>query len=278
MVKSDRRPLILLAALAILLPIRALMAGTANIDAADFIVIDGGRFVMGDPEGEPDEVSREVRVNPFRLMRHEVTNRSFSAFVQASGHQTDPEKSGSGYVWTMRWHLVGGADWRHPFGPASTIDGKDDHPVIQVSAEDAAAFCAFHGWRLPSEEEWEYAARGKDGRRYPWGNREPDQAGGDESLANFGTVPCCAADDHDGYSTTAPIGRFPAGMGPFGHLDLAGNVWEWTTSRFPGRPDKVVLKGGGWGNNPYCLRTAYRHGNLPTIGLDMVGFRCAADR
>jgi len=250
----------------------------AEAGLADMIDVAGGLLVMGDPGGEPDEVARKVMIEPFRLMRHEVTNGAFADFVRRSGHRTDPEQRGRGHVWTGRWRLIDGADWRHPFGPSSDIDGKEDHPVVQVSANDAAAFCAFHGWRLPSEEEWEFAARGTDGRRYPWGDRDPEQSDERAALANFGTVPCCAADDRDGFLTTAPVGSYPAGVGPFGHQDLAGNVWEWTSSRFPGRPDQVVLRGGGWGNNPYCLRTSYRHGNPPDIGLDMVGFRCAADR
>ena len=170
------------------------------------------------------------------------------------------------------------ADWRRPHGPDSSIRGRDDHPVVQVSWRDARAFCAWRGGRLPSEAEWEFAARGSDGRRYAWGNAPPAQRGAATARrANYGTDDCCAPDDGDGYRTTAPVGTFPAGRSAFGLYDMAGNVWEWTTSRFPGRPDWYVIRGGGWGNNPHCLRAAYRHGNPPDIGLDMVGFRCAAD-
>ncbi len=88
---------------------------------------------------------------------------------------------------------------------------------------------------------------------------------------------CCAPDDSDGFLTTAPVGRFPEGASPFGALDMAGNVWEWTASRQAGAGRRVILKGGGWGNDPYCLRIGYRHTNPPDIGLDMVGFRCAGD-
>ena len=241
----------------------------------DLAPVPGGRFVMGDAMGEPDEAPRSVVVAPFRLMRHEVTNAMFARFVAASGHRTDAERSGAGYVWNRRWRLRPGADWRHPEGPASGLDDKARHPVVQVSARDAAAFCAWHGLRLPGEAEWEFAARGGDGRRYPWGDAEPRQDGG--GLANFGSVGCCAADATDGYRRAAPVGAFAAGASPFGIQDMAGNVWEWTAGRFPGRPGEVALRGGGWGNNPYCLRAAYRHGNPPDIGLDMVGFRCAAD-
>jgi formylglycine-generating enzyme required for sulfatase activity len=241
-----------------------------------WVELSGGRFTMGDAEGEADEVVRAVTLPGFALMRHEVTNQQFAAFVAATGHLTNAEKNGFGWVWPGRWQRASGADWRHPFGPASSQGGRGQHPVVQVSANDAAAFCAHHGWRLPSDEEWEFAARGSDRRRHPWGDGPPEGPDG-VRLANFGTLACCAAEASDGFTRTAPVGSFPAGASPFGLLDMAGNVWEWTASPYPPRPDWVTLRGGGWGNDPYCLRTSYRHGNPPDIGLDMVGFRCAAD-
>ncbi|MEM7172206.1 MAG: formylglycine-generating enzyme family protein [Pseudomonadota bacterium] len=248
-------------------------------DRFNLLSLPGGHFQMGDAHGDPNEAPHQAWVAPFRLMRFEVTNRQFADFVDESGHVTDPETRGFGFVWDRSWSRIDGADWRNPQGPgdgpAHGIEGKYDHPVVQISAKDAAAFCAWYGLRLPSEEEWEFAARGVDGRSFPWGNDPP--AEGRQRRANFGTIPCCAPDDKDGFYTTAPVGRFPAGASPFGLEDMAGNVWEWTASSFPGRPDLVALRGGGWGNNPYCLRTSYRHGNPPNIGLDMVGFRCAAD-
>ncbi len=257
----------------------ALSVFSAQVLAApppvEMVHIPGGRFVMGDASGVADEIPRTVTVVPFRIMPLEVTNRQYAAFVTATGYASDPEKSGAGYVWTGRWRLVAGADWRHPHGPDDSGESRRDHPVVQVSARDAAAFCAWAGLRLPAEEEWELAARGKDGRRYPWGNAGPRD--GNVHRANFGALACCAPDASDGYRRTAPVGRFPEGVSPFGLLDMAGNVWEWTSSRFPGRGQEVVLRGGGWGNNPWCLRTSYRHGNPPDIGLDMVGFRCAGD-
>ena len=242
---------------------------------ADLLDIPGGRFVMGDAEGEADEAPRSVAIAPFRLMRLEVTNRQYADFVIATGHRPQLERPGFGYVWTDRWRSVPDTDWRHPHGPVSTIADADDHPVVQVSALDAQAFCAWHGLRLPREEEWEFAARGTDGRRYPWGDAPPEEGG--RRRANFGTVACCAKDATDGYARIAPVGQYPDGASPFGVLDMAGNVWEWTSSPFPGRPGFVALRGGGWGNDPYCLRTSYRHANPPNIGLDIVGFRCAGD-
>lgn len=241
----------------------------------DLVAIPGGNAQLGDAEGDANEVRNTVRIAPFRMMRREVTNRQFGTFVEESDYRTTIEADGKGFVWWNRWQLVEGADWRHPNGPQSTIEGFGDHPVAQVSALDAEAFCRHYGMRLPTEEEWEYAARGPQGLRYPWGNTltKDDMA----ARANAGTYKCCAASKMDGYERTAPVGSFPAGRSPFSLDDMAGNVWEWTSSPFPGDPNERVIRGGGWGNDPYCLRTAYRHGNSPSFGLDMVGFRCAAD-
>ena len=252
------------------------MALAAPAGAADLIAIPGGAFTMGDATGDDNEAPRRVIVKPFRLMRTEVTNQAFAAFVRETRHITDRERDGWGWVWPAgRWIRRKGADWNHPHGPDDSIQDRHDHPVVQVSANDATAYCRWRGLRLPTEAEWEFAARGTDGRRYPWGNAPPLQSA--PFRTNFGSVRCCGADGTDGYVNTAPVGRFPAGVSPFGIEDMAGNVWEWTSDRFPGEPQWMAIRGGGWGNNPYCLRVSYRHGNRPEYGLDLVGFRCAGD-
>lgn len=262
-------------------PMRALvlailLASTGALSAErprfDMIPVPGGSFIMGDAEGNPDETPKRVSVKPFAMMKFEVTNKQFAGFVGATGYVTTVERLREGYVWADKWRRDKGADWRRPHGAASSIAGKDDHPVLQTSARDAAAFCRYYGMRLPRDEEWEFAARGTDGRRWPWGDDPPRQAG--LRKGNFGAMRCCALDASDGYARTAPVGRFPGGASPFGVLDMAGNVWEWTASPFPGRPNDVALRGGGWGNPAYGLRVSIRHWNPPNIGLDMVGFRC----
>ena len=235
--------------------------------------IPGGTFTVGDPLGEPDEAPKQVVVASFLLMRYEVTNAQFAAFVRATGHRTHPELRGFGLVWDGRWRRVEGATWRHPRGPGSSIAGLGNHPVVQVSVEDALAFCRHHAMRLPTEIEWERAARGDDRRRYTWGNEPPVQ--GPTARANSGTLTCCRADASDGYRYTAPVGSFPSGRSPYGIHDMIGNVWEWTADLYLARPGTAALRGGGWGNSAYCLRVSYRHGNRRDVGRDHVGIRCA---
>ena len=252
-----------------------LLVASATAQGLDLVNIPAGTARLGDEKGDKNEVVRQVEVPGFRLMRREVTNLQFAEFVADTDYTTTVETRGEGNVWGTRWELVAGADWRHPQGPKSQLHSLGLHPVVQVSAIDAEAFCSHHGLRLPSEEEWEYAARGPSGLRYPWGKSLTQSML--PKVTNGGTWSCCGTSDADGYVRTAPVGSFPAGRSPFELDDMIGNVWEWTSSPFPGETGKRSIRGGGWGNNPYCLRAAYRHANPPNIGLDMVGFRCAAD-
>ncbi len=246
----------------------------APVLGVEWTSVSGDRYVMGDDQGDANEKPKLVEVSDFEIMRFEVTNRDFKVFVQATGYITDTTRNGQAYVWTQRWRKDSTASYLHPHGEESSITQLDDHPVVQVSARDAQTYCMYHGARLPTEAEWEFAASGSDMRRYPWGNIPPNQKD-KESHANYGTDACCAAEDADGFTFTAPVGSYPRGQSPFGVHDMAGNVWEWTSTPFPGSTSESVIRGGGWGNNPYCLRTSYRHGNPPDIGLNMVGFRCA---
>lgn len=244
--------------------------------APQLLPIPAGTAQLGSRHGETDERPvRQVPVLAFRLERTEVTNAAFGAFVSASDYVTQAEQRGWGWVWTDRWRRVQGADWRHPQGPDSDIRQRPDHPVVQVSWTDARAYCRWHRLRLPTDVEWEYAARGSDGRRYPWGHDAPRADG--VQRANYGTDACCAPDAQDGHHYTAPVGQYPRGASPFGILDMAGNVWEWVLDDHPGESGNKAIRGGGWGNNPYCLRAAYRHANASDASLDMVGLRCAGD-
>lgn len=255
----------------------------------EMVRIPAGTLVMGSDDGEPAEKPvHRVILAAFSIDRFEITNAKFSAFVAATGHITNAEATGVGWDWNGGWKRVKGADWRHPHGLASSLRGLERHPVVQVSWIDAQAYCRWRGKRLPTEAEWERAARGDSGRIYPWSNQPPHL--GKRYRASYGSDRCCRADTGDDYLFTAPVGSFPLGRSPFGLEDMAGNVWEWVEDWFdqefyrrslsenpvndtPGK--RRVIRGGGWGNNPSGLRSTLRHANPPDIGLSMVGFRCA---
>lgn len=257
--------------------------------AGEIVAIPAGALLMGSEGGEPAERPvRRVRVSAFSIDRFEVTNAEFAAFVTATGIRTDAERSGVGWHWEGRWREVRGADWRHPHGPGSSIDGLERHPVVQVSWNDATRYCRWRGARLPTEAEWERAARGAAKHAYPWGAEPPRD--GRRHRASYGSDECCRADAGDGHLFTAPVGSFPDGRSPFGVEDMAGNVWEWVEDWFDptfyarsAAVDPVnrtptgrkVIRGGGWGNDPWGLRSTLRHANPPDIGLSMVGIRCA---
>jgi len=303
--------------------------------------IPGGVFEMGgdNNQASPDEYPKhKVKVDPFYIDVTEVTNAQFKKFVDATGYITTAErkpdweelkktvppgtpkppddvlvaaslvfKETDGPVnlndYNQWWSWVPGADWKHPEGPNSTIEGKENYPVVQVSWDDAMAYCKWAGKRLPTEAEWEFAARGGlTNNIYPWGN-EPVNSGAAKTNSWEGKFPYLN-EKKDGYFGAAPVKSFaPNGYGLY---DMAGNVWEWcsdwynydyyktiagTTADNPQGPSKSFdpqepstpkrsLRGGSFlCNDSYCsgYRVARRMKSSPDTGLEHTGFRCVAD-
>ena len=293
--------------------------------------LEGAAFTMGSDRHYPEEgPAHEVTVDGFSIDRYAVTNARFAAFVEATGHVTvaeqapDPELYPGappenlvpgGMVFTMPpgpvdlgnyanwWRWVPGADWRHPTGPDSSVDDLADHPVVQVAWDDVAAYAEWAGRDLPTEAEWEFAARGGlDGAEFVWGDDDPQET---EPLANTwqGGFPY-ENTEVDGWTRTAPVGSYPANG--FGLFDMAGNVWEWTSDWYrrghetaasccapasprggtmresldpsqPGTPiPRKVLKGGSHLCTPqYCFRyrPAARQPQMVDTGMSHLGFR-----
>ena len=236
-----------------------------------------------DTEASSDErPQHSVYLDAFWIDRTEVTNAMFARFVAKTGHKTEAEKRGESWafnVTTKQWKLTKGTDWQHPRGPGSDIKGLEQHPVVHMSWDDAVAYCRWAGRRLPTEAEWEKAARGTDGRKYPWGS-----AGVAGNLLNFAdrNLDVNHADKSvdDGYQFTAPVGTYLKGASPYGALDMAGNVWEWVAdwhdekyyanlpARNPQGPDSGllrVLRGGSWFDDRWNVRAAVRTALNPTL-------------
>lgn len=301
--------------------------------------VPGGEFAMGtdDPRSMPNErPAHPVRVSGFWMDAHPVTNAEFAAFVEATGHVTTAERAP---VWedirkqvppgtpppdpsvlvpgslvftppdravplddlSQWWRWVPGASWRHPEGPGSTVKGRERHPVVQVSWDDAAAFARWAGKRLPTEAEWEIAARGGlAGKRYVWGD---ERAPSGRHLANTfqGRFPYAPAVE-DGYAGTSPVDAFPANG--YGLHDMAGNVWQWTADAYredehavragaglcenprttdtdagPGPPRRVIKGGSFLCHESYCesFRPSARRGTPTDTGSSHVGFRLVKD-
>lgn len=285
--------------------------------------LPGGSFRMGSVSFYPEEAPiHTVTVAPFAIERHPVTNAAFAEFVADTGYVTVAERPldpalypgvaeadllpGSlvfrptpGPVnlsdWRQWWDWAPGAHWRQPFGAGSDIVGKDDHPVVQVAYPDAAAYAAWAGRRLPSEAEWEYAARAGSDTTYAWGE-EPTLDGALMANTWQGRFPY-RNDGALGWIGTSPVGTFPANG--FGLVDMIGNVWEWTTTPFsahhrpqpqsaccppPADPDPAVnqtLKGGSHLCAPeYChrYRPAARSPQSQDSSTTHIGFRCVVSR
>jgi formylglycine-generating enzyme required for sulfatase activity len=269
-------------------------------------------FWMGDESewayaGDGEGPAHEVVVNAFAIDAYAVTNAAFAVFVDATGHVSDAER----YEWSFVfggllpddfpetravvgaewWRQVFGADWRHPEGPESTVEGRMNHPVVHVSWADAQAYCAWSGARLPTEAEWEYAARAGSRASFPWGDElEP---GGEHRMNVFqGRFPndnTCA----DGFAGTAPVDAYaPNG---FGLYNMTGNVWEWCADWYaaayyaesprhdPRGPDQGthrIMRGGSYlCHQSYCrrYRVSARQGSEPASSTGNLGFRVAVD-
>jgi formylglycine-generating enzyme len=303
------------------------MTATTAQPVKDMTWIGGGSFRMGSDDFYPEERPvHSVAVDGFWTDRHPVTVAEFRRFVKATGHVTgaettpiaadypdaDPELLVPGSLVFQRtpgpvplndfrnwWKWVPGADWRHPEGPGSTVDGRQRHPVTHVNHADALAYAEWAGKDLPTEAEWEYAARGGlDGAVYTWGD---EFAPGGRMMANTwqGEFPWQNL-RLDRYEGTSPVGSFPPNG--YGLLDMAGNVWEWTsdfyTTAHTGDPEKAccvprnprvempspgeaiprrVLKGGSHLCAPnYCLRyrPAARQAEAVDTSTCHLGFRC----
>lgn len=278
------------------------------------VLVPGGEFWMGDAfdEGYPADGEgpvRLVRVDPFHIDTTTVTNQAFATFVKATGYVTTSEAEGCSPVFhlafagdprdvigrpaaTPWWLTVRGADWRHPEGPGSDVDRRQNHPVVHVSHDDAVAYAAWAGKRLPTEAEWECAARGGlDRARFPWGDDLRPR--GRWQMNTFtGDFPG-TNDAEDGWVTTAPVKTYaPNGFGLF---QVAGNVWEWCADWFdpsagtdgprdnptgPALGANRVMRGGSYlCHSSYChrYRVAARTSNTPDSSAANLGFRCAND-
>lgn len=258
-----------------------------DADASSTVLVPSGEFHYGcdealDPACHDDETpGRTMTLPAFRIDRTEVAVERYAACVEA-GACRDDSVGTRGFAGRIDDDPDGRCNWGRP--------DRGDHPMNCIDWSDAAAYCAWAGGRLPTEVEWEKAARGTDGRRYPWGG-DVDGDGpyranlrderhsweSDWMWTGFGDSETVFDAHPDGFAGTAPVGSFPTGASPFGALDMAGNVWEWTAS--PRADDGIdrVLRGGSYANGPRRARCSERFSHRPVARHDTWGFRCVYD-
>jgi len=278
-------------------------------DEATLVYIPAGEFRMGSNINdaqrfcqkystnckvvEDEDPQHIIMLDEFWIDQYEVTNKQFEIFTTTTGYITDAEKDGKSKVWTNNGvDFINGADWRHPTGSTDGIVGLENHPVVQVSWNDAYAYCKWSGRRLPTEAEWEKSARGDLNIDFPWGSDFNCQYGNydDETMIDNYTV--SDKINCDNFSRTAPVGNFPLGASPYNVYDLSGNVWEWVADWYekeyysnspsvnplgPADGNNKVIRGGSWFSEMKFLYIPYRDGeeNYPGNRDDILGFRCA---
>jgi formylglycine-generating enzyme required for sulfatase activity len=260
------------------------------------IRVPAGEFTMGsDTDGDPaTSPQRRVYLDAFDISETMVTNAQFAEFVNEKDYETTAEKVGWSYV-GQYLEKRNGAYWAAPLGPGSNVLGKDDFPVLHASWEDGMAFCDWYveGGRLPTEAEWEKAARGPSGRIYPWGGSGRPDVTGDK--ANFCDVNCPydvpwkIADQNDGHATSSPAGNYPNGASIYGVMDMAGNLNEWVKDYYaadyyqyapynnptgPASGTFRVERGGSWVSGWSNLRSFHRNYETQDHTHDLEGFRC----
>ena len=306
-------------------PIQPSFAFSDNLCPEEMVFIPRGTFRMGDDKSKflEEKAAENVTVDNFCMDRYEVTNSDFAKFVKATGYVTvaerflskkqfpdlpdeqrspgslvfqPPEEQATQVPYLSWWHWVVGANWQHPYGPDSYIEGKDNYPVVHIAYEDALAYSQWVNKSLPTEAQWEYAARGGlKNKDFTWG----DEYSAQKANTWQGIFPFFNTKE-DGYVGTSPVGSFPANN--YGIYDITGNVWEWTSDWFslghesqankvnptgpskkksfdpkkPGEGALHVVKGGSYlcAHN-YCsrYRPAARESQAPDTGTTHIGFR-----
>jgi len=261
-----------------------------NIQKSEMILFKGGTFLMGSENGLPQEKPvHSVTVKSFKIDKSPVTVAQFRIFVEATNYKTEAEKFGDSGVFNLEiqnWELLPGAFWRKPFGPAGK-DAIDNHPVTHVTWNDAVKYASWAGKRLPTEAEWEYAARsGKNtGEKFSWGNKVTVNG---KYFANTWQGEINNPETKDGYLFTSPVGTF--GENEAGLTDMGGNVWQWCADNYKAYPGSVVairedpnvkvIRGGSFffdQNGEDSFSVSGRSMNSHETSLFNTGFRCAMD-